>query len=62
MKRKTLGIWNIEKLKLDDKARPQWLTSVILATLEAEIRRSTVSGQPRQKVNENPISTNSWAQ
>jgi hypothetical protein len=31
-----------------------WLTPVILATWEAEIRRMLVPGQPRQKVKEIP--------
>jgi hypothetical protein len=30
----------------------QWFTTVILATQQAEIRRITVQGQPRQKVDE----------
>jgi hypothetical protein len=30
----------------------QWLTSIILATQEIEIRKLTVQGQPRQKVSE----------
>jgi hypothetical protein len=34
----------------------QWLTSVILATQEAEIRRIEVQSQPRQIVLEDPIS------
>jgi hypothetical protein len=32
-----------------------WLTLVILATLEAEIRSMAVQGQPRQMVQEIPI-------
>jgi hypothetical protein len=39
----------------------QWLTPVILATREAEIRRIMVWGQPGQKVHKTPISINSWA-
>jgi hypothetical protein len=39
-------------------ARRQWLTPVILATQEAEIRRITVQSQPRQTVHETPISKN----
>jgi hypothetical protein len=37
-------------LKLNDNisVRHQWLTSIILATQEAEIRRITVQSQPRQ--------------
>jgi hypothetical protein len=34
------------------QARHQWLTPVILATQEAEIRRITVRSQPRQIVGE----------
>jgi hypothetical protein len=34
------------------EARRQWLTSVILATQEAEIRRITVPSQPGQIVHE----------
>jgi hypothetical protein len=38
-----------------------WLTPIIQATWESEIRRITVQGKPRQKVQETPISTNeSW--
>jgi hypothetical protein len=33
-----------------------WLTPIILATWEAEIRRMKVQGQPRQKVLETPSS------
>jgi hypothetical protein len=33
---------------------------VILATWEAEIRRIVVGGQPRAKISQDPISTNSW--
>jgi hypothetical protein len=36
----------------------QWLMTVISATQEAEIGRTTVQGQLRQKVCETPISTN----
>jgi hypothetical protein len=41
-------------------ARSQWLTSVILATGKAGIRRISVQGQPRQEVHETPVLTNSW--
>jgi hypothetical protein len=37
-------------LKSSVTARPQWLTPVILATQEAEIRRIAVQSQPGQKV------------
>jgi hypothetical protein len=36
-------------------ARHQWLTPVILATQEAEIRRITFGSQPRQTVPQDPI-------
>jgi hypothetical protein len=36
----------------------QWLTPVILATQEAEIRRITVGSQPGQIVPQEPISKN----
>jgi hypothetical protein len=36
--------------KLEDLARYWWLTPVILATQEAEIRRIMVRSQPRQIV------------
>jgi hypothetical protein len=39
---------NMDKQKKLDKAGPQRLKSVILATPEAEIRRIAVQGQPRQ--------------
>jgi hypothetical protein len=34
----------------------QWLTPIILATWETEIRRTEVRGQPRQTVFKNPPS------
>jgi hypothetical protein len=39
-------------LRKSNTARCWWLTSVILATQEAEIRRITVQSQPRQIVRE----------
>jgi hypothetical protein len=39
-------------MKKQKRAGPQWLTAVILATQEAEIRRITVGSQPRQVVHE----------
>jgi hypothetical protein len=36
----------------------QWLTSVILGSQKAVIRRITIRGQPGQKSSGNPISTN----
>jgi hypothetical protein len=45
------------------EARRQWLTPVILATWEAEIRRIMVRGQPRQKVGKTPSQPiKSWEQ
>jgi hypothetical protein len=41
-----------EIVKNGREARRQWLTPVILATQEAEIRRITVQSQPRQIVHE----------
>jgi hypothetical protein len=35
---------------MEQRIRHQWLTSVILATQEAEIRRTAVLVQPRQTV------------
>jgi hypothetical protein len=48
--------------KLLNEARHQWLMTVILATLDADIRRITVWGQPWAKIYDEPILTNSWAQ
>jgi hypothetical protein len=42
----------LHPIKLERKAGHQWLTSVILATQKAEIRRITVQSQPRQIVHE----------
>jgi hypothetical protein len=41
-----------KKKKKKKKARSQWLTSVILATQEAEIGRIKVRSQPGQIVHE----------
>jgi hypothetical protein len=42
--------------KINNIARSQWLTPVILATQEAEIWRITVGSQPRQISSQDPIS------
>jgi hypothetical protein len=42
-------------LKWLQKARCRWLTPVILATQEAEIRRIVVQGQSGQTVCQDPI-------
>jgi hypothetical protein len=49
----TLILQRQNNLKIQLVARYQWLTSIILATREAEIRRIVVQGQPWQK--EDPI-------
>jgi hypothetical protein len=38
----------------------KWLISIIPATQEAEIWRTMVQGQPRQKVCKNPSQQTSW--
>jgi hypothetical protein len=43
------------KNKIRETAGQQWLTSVILATQEAEIRRIAVQSQPGQIVLPEPI-------
>jgi hypothetical protein len=45
-----LGITEYFEIKSGKGARYQWLTSVILATQEAKIRRITVQSQLRQVV------------
>jgi hypothetical protein len=46
------------QLKTTLRARYWWLTPVILATQEAEIRRIMVQSQPRQIVQERPYLKN----
>jgi hypothetical protein len=47
-----LGLESLERGGLSNwvEARYQWLTSVILATWEAEIRRIVVQDHPRQMI------------
>jgi hypothetical protein len=52
-------------LELNTQARHQWLTPVILATQEAEIRRITVQRQPqanmeRPYLKKKPITKKGW--
>jgi hypothetical protein len=42
--------WLVGKLKRRENTRPWWLTPVILATQEAEIKRIAVRSQPGQIV------------
>jgi hypothetical protein len=42
------------------QAGHQWLTPVIPATQEAEIRRITVQSQPRQILKKKPITKKGW--
>jgi hypothetical protein len=55
----SLSTWNYEfhilqfsTTKVGYLARSQWLMPVILATQEAEIRRTAVQSQPGQEVHE----------
>jgi hypothetical protein len=50
----------IPKCIQNKKVHPWWLTSVILATQEAGIRRIVVQSQPRQIVLRGPISKKSF--
>jgi hypothetical protein len=43
-------LWTI--IKGNNKARHQWLTSIILVTWEAEIMKITVPEQPKKEVGE----------
>jgi hypothetical protein len=45
-------------IRIVEQAGSQWLTPVILATREAEIRRTEVQSQPGQIVSWDPISKN----
>jgi hypothetical protein len=49
---------NINQIRLTSEAGLQWLTSIILFTWEAEIRRMTVRGQPWQTLYETPSPNN----
>jgi hypothetical protein len=42
--------------KMLSRSQVQWLIPVILATLETETERITITGQPEQKVRETLIS------
>jgi hypothetical protein len=46
----------LNKLQRISSARCQWLTPVILATWEAEIRRITVQSHSKQIVHKTPVS------
>jgi hypothetical protein len=46
------SISRVMQIKTTDDTGSQWLTPVILATQEAEIRRIKVESQPRQIVHE----------
>jgi hypothetical protein len=47
-----LGKSSRNKLLKMGFGRPWWLTSIILATQEAEVRRISIQSQPRQIVHE----------
>jgi hypothetical protein len=45
-------LWRKVPKKIKNRNQVQWLTSIIPATQETEIRRIRVVGQPKQKVRE----------
>jgi hypothetical protein len=48
------GLFRIRRRKTENLAGCQWLTPVILATWEADIRRTVVLGQPGQIILKTP--------
>jgi hypothetical protein len=52
----TPALGRLRQEEFEARAECQWLTAIILATWEAEIKRITVGGQTQQKVHETLIS------
>jgi hypothetical protein len=53
-----LQVENTQLLKKKKPTRCKWLTLIILATQEAEIRRITVRSQPGHIIPQDPVSKN----